>query len=73
MTDQLNHPFMGVLARSIWGIVQRTLMASVAASETLSALLVDSEEHKSLGWLELQGFANSFHELAHTLNNGKGA
>ncbi len=46
-------PFMGVLARLTWGIVQRTIMAWDSAQETFLEVLVKSAERGMIGWTDL--------------------
>ncbi len=52
-TRQVGPPFMGVLARSTWGIVQRTIMALESARETLLEVSVKFTKQGMIGWTDL--------------------
>jgi tetratricopeptide (TPR) repeat protein len=50
-TRQVGPPFMGVLARATWGIVQRTILALESAQKTQLEVLAESTERGLIGFI----------------------
>jgi tetratricopeptide (TPR) repeat protein len=51
-TRALAHPLLHVLARSAWGIVQRTIMDCESARQTMLPLLAQSTSDGVIGWTD---------------------
>lgn len=51
-THALGHPLLHTIARSAWGIIQRTVMDWAAAEKTLLELLAQSPKEGAIGWTD---------------------
>ena len=51
-THALGHPLLHTIARSAWGIIQRTVMNWTAAQQTLLDLLEHSPKEEAIGWTD---------------------
>ena len=52
LTQAVGHPMLHSLARSAWGIIQRTVMDWEGAQETLLALFEQSPAEGGIGWTD---------------------